>query len=149
MELAAELRRRLGGSYKTAWFAAHRIRAAMRGRGEEILRSVVEAELGQPSRSALAPHGRFEERAASGAPGPGLRHDDLVAQLGRLIAASPPERENRVAEGVRVAAMRHAPAVLVEVGEQVLRAQVVVRPGDETTELGHQVVVAELGARSS
>jgi transposase-like protein len=29
---ANELRRTLGGSYKTAWFAAHRIRAAMRGR---------------------------------------------------------------------------------------------------------------------
>jgi len=83
---AAELRRHLGGSYKTAWFAAHRIRAAMRGRGEELLRSVVEAELGQPSRFALASHDRFEERATSGAPGPGLRHDDLVAQLGRLIA---------------------------------------------------------------
>jgi transposase-like protein len=28
---ANELRRTLGGSYKTSWFAAHRIRAAMRG----------------------------------------------------------------------------------------------------------------------
>lgn len=42
---AYELRRALGGSYKTAWFAAHRIRAAMRGRGAELLRSLVEAEL--------------------------------------------------------------------------------------------------------
>ena len=41
---ANELRRRLGGSYKTAWFAAHRIRAAMRGHGAELLRSLVEAE---------------------------------------------------------------------------------------------------------
>jgi transposase-like protein len=43
---ANELRRVIGGSYKTAWFAAHRIRAAMRGRGAELLRSLVEAELG-------------------------------------------------------------------------------------------------------
>jgi transposase-like protein len=42
---ANELRRTIGGSYKTAWFAAHRIRAAMRGHGAELLRSLVEAEL--------------------------------------------------------------------------------------------------------
>jgi transposase-like protein len=42
---ANELRRTIGGSYKTAWFAGHRIRAAMRGQGAELLRSVVEAEL--------------------------------------------------------------------------------------------------------
>jgi transposase-like protein len=42
---ANELRRTLGGSYKTAWFAAHRIRAAMRGHGAELLRSLVDAEL--------------------------------------------------------------------------------------------------------
>jgi transposase-like protein len=42
---AYELRRALGGSYKTAWFAAHRIRAAMRGHGAELLRNLVEAEL--------------------------------------------------------------------------------------------------------
>ena len=41
---ANELRRTLGGSYKTAWFAAHRIRTAMRGHGAELLRSLVEAE---------------------------------------------------------------------------------------------------------
>ena len=41
---ANELKRTLGGSYKTAWFAAHRIRAAMRGHGAELLRSLVEAE---------------------------------------------------------------------------------------------------------
>jgi transposase-like protein len=41
---ANELRRVLGGSYKTAWFAAHRIRAAMRGHGAELLRNLVEAE---------------------------------------------------------------------------------------------------------
>jgi transposase-like protein len=56
---ANELRRTLGGSYKTAWFAAHRIRAAMRGHGAELLRSLVEAELRQagaatpPARSEL------------------------------------------------------------------------------------------------
>ena len=44
---AYELRRALGGSYKTAWFAAHRIRAAMRGHGAKLLRSLVEAELRQ------------------------------------------------------------------------------------------------------
>ena len=42
---ANELRRTLGGSYKTAWFAAHRIRAAMRGHGADLLRSLVDAEL--------------------------------------------------------------------------------------------------------
>ena len=42
---ANELRRTIGGSYKTAWFAAHRIRAAMRGHGAELLRSLVDAEL--------------------------------------------------------------------------------------------------------
>ncbi len=42
---ANELRRTIGGSYKTAWFAAHRIRAAMRGHGADLLRSLVDAEL--------------------------------------------------------------------------------------------------------
>jgi transposase-like protein len=42
---ANELRRTLGGSYKTAWFAAHRIRTAMRGEGADLLRTLVEAEL--------------------------------------------------------------------------------------------------------
>ena len=44
---ANELRRTLGGSYKTAWFAAHRIRAAMRGHGAELLRNLIDAELRQ------------------------------------------------------------------------------------------------------
>jgi transposase-like protein len=44
---ANDLRRALGGSYKTAWFAAHRIRTAMRGHGAELLRTLVEAELRQ------------------------------------------------------------------------------------------------------
>jgi transposase-like protein len=42
---ANELRRTIGGSYKTAWFAAQRIRAAMRGQGAELLRNLVETEL--------------------------------------------------------------------------------------------------------
>ncbi len=42
---ANELRRVIGGSYKTAWFAAHRIRAAMTGHGAELLRNLVDAEL--------------------------------------------------------------------------------------------------------
>ena len=41
---ANELRRAIGGSYKTAWFAAHRVRAAVRGHGADLLRSLVEAE---------------------------------------------------------------------------------------------------------
>jgi len=38
---ANRLRSVLGGSYKTHWFTAHRIRAAMQGRGAPLLRSVV------------------------------------------------------------------------------------------------------------
>ena len=41
---ANELRQLIGGSYKTAWFATHRVRAAMRGSGAEILQSVIRAE---------------------------------------------------------------------------------------------------------
>jgi transposase-like protein len=53
---AYELRRAIGGSYKTAWFAAHRIRAAMRGDGAGLLRSLVEAELREAGvESAPAP----------------------------------------------------------------------------------------------
>jgi transposase-like protein len=51
---ANELRRVLGGSYKTAWFAAHRIRAAMRGRRTDVLRSLVESELRQGDPVAVA-----------------------------------------------------------------------------------------------
>jgi transposase-like protein len=51
---ANELRRTIGGSYKTAWFAAHRIRAAMRGHGAELLRSLVAAEL-RDSGAAVPP----------------------------------------------------------------------------------------------
>jgi transposase-like protein len=39
---ANRLRHVLGGSYKTFWFTTHRIRVAMRGRGQPILRSVVD-----------------------------------------------------------------------------------------------------------
>src|SRR3954470_6511916 len=38
---ASRLRQILGGSYKTFWFTTHRIRVAMRGRGQPILRDVV------------------------------------------------------------------------------------------------------------
>jgi transposase-like protein len=38
---ANRLRHVLGGSYKTFWFTTHRIRVAMRGRGQPILRTVV------------------------------------------------------------------------------------------------------------
>jgi transposase-like protein len=38
---ANQLRHILGGSYKTFWFTTHRIRVAMRGRGQPLLRDVV------------------------------------------------------------------------------------------------------------
>src|SRR5262249_49793447 len=38
---ANRLRQRLGGSYKTFWFTTHRVRVAMRGRGQPLLRDVV------------------------------------------------------------------------------------------------------------
>jgi transposase-like protein len=72
---AGELRRRLGGSYKTAWFAAHRIRAAMRGRGEELLRALIDVERpGDGADGAWA-------QVASLAPG-----TLEPAQLGRILA---------------------------------------------------------------
>jgi len=52
---AYELHRAIGGSYKTAWFAAHRIRAAMRGHGAELLRNLIDAELRQAG-VASEPH---------------------------------------------------------------------------------------------
>ena len=67
---ANELKRTLGGSYKTAWFAAHRIRAAMRGHGAELLRSLVEAEQRE--------NGIDSQRA-------NLR---VVARVRRLVAAA-------------------------------------------------------------
>src|SRR5262245_40656069 len=38
---ANQLRHILGGSYKTFWFTTHRIRVAMRDRGQPLLRTVV------------------------------------------------------------------------------------------------------------
>lgn len=51
---AGELCRRLGGSYKTAWFAAHRIRAAMHGRGEPLLQILVQPAEGPASAEQAA-----------------------------------------------------------------------------------------------
>jgi transposase-like protein len=71
---ANELRRTIGGSYKTAWFASHRIRAAMRGHGAELLRSLVDAELRQAG--AASPPGHAElERA----------HGTVLARVGRVV----------------------------------------------------------------
>jgi transposase-like protein len=39
---ANQLRHILGGSYKTFWFTTHRIRVAIRGHGQPLLRSVVD-----------------------------------------------------------------------------------------------------------
>jgi len=47
---ASRLRQVLDCSYKTAWFAGHRIRAAMRGHGEERLCEIVAAEAGHRRR---------------------------------------------------------------------------------------------------
>jgi transposase-like protein len=80
---AGELRRQLGGSYKTAWFAAHRIRAAMCGRGEGLLRSVVELESDASSGMALAIASGIGIEAAA------LPADDqeaVVEQLRRRLA---------------------------------------------------------------
>ena len=71
---ANELRRTLGGSYKTAWFAAHRIRAAMRGHGAEMLRSLVEAELREAG--ASTPPAPAELVRANGT---------VVARMRRLV----------------------------------------------------------------
>jgi transposase-like protein len=49
---AYELRRTLGGSYKTAWFAAHRIRAAMHGQSQTPRPGLVWADL---PRGSVAP----------------------------------------------------------------------------------------------
>ncbi len=82
---AGELRRQLGGSYKTAWFAAHRIRAAMRGRGEELLRSLISAELGrvQPTTSRRSP---FWEQTSGAELELDLARAQVVAELGRRLA---------------------------------------------------------------
>lgn len=41
---ANQLHRMLGGSYKTAWFLCHRIRAAMKDEGADLLTGIVEAD---------------------------------------------------------------------------------------------------------
>jgi transposase-like protein len=41
---ANQMKRTLGVSYKTAWYLCHRIRSAMEGDGEEMLRGVIEAD---------------------------------------------------------------------------------------------------------
>jgi transposase-like protein len=71
---ANELRRTIGGSYKTAWFAAHRIRAAMRGQGAELLRSLVTAELQRTG--ASSPPGTFEVARAN---------SRVVARMRRVV----------------------------------------------------------------
>ena len=62
---ASQLRRVIGGSYKTSWFAAHRIRAAMRGRGAELLRSLIEADEGRLAGSAELLDRLWEDIAAT------------------------------------------------------------------------------------
>jgi transposase-like protein len=57
---ANRLRQILGGSYKTFWFTTHRIRVAMRGRGQPLLRSVV-GDLGERRRLA-GPHHHTSEK---------------------------------------------------------------------------------------
>jgi len=51
---ANQLRHILGGSYKTFWFTTHRIRVAIRGRGQPLLRSVVDDMAGR--RRVAGPH---------------------------------------------------------------------------------------------
>ncbi len=66
---ANELRRVIGGSYKTAWFAAHRIRAAMSGHGADLLRDLVDAELKRGRRrDAAAPGPSSTGRARTSSP---------------------------------------------------------------------------------
>jgi transposase-like protein len=60
---ANQLKHILGGSYKTFWFTTHRIRVAMRGRGQPLLRTVV-GELSE--RRALAgPHHHLSDKYLS------------------------------------------------------------------------------------
>jgi transposase-like protein len=76
---ANELRRVIGGSYKTAWYVAHRIRAAMRGRGADLLRSLVDAESEHLAGSSPAVDPLWADVAASlaeaGSLDHGLSHD--------------------------------------------------------------------------
>ena len=65
---ANRLRHILGGSYKTFWFTTHRIRVAIRGRGEPILRDVID-ELGEPNinerKLVAGPHHHLSEKYLS------------------------------------------------------------------------------------
>ncbi|HWE82735.1 MAG TPA: IS1595 family transposase [Gaiellaceae bacterium] len=88
---AYELRRAIGGSYKTAWFAAHRIRAAMRGDGAGLLRNLVEAEL--------------RDAGVESAPAPA----DLVRANDRVLA-----RMRRVAGPHHPLSVKYLPAYIDE-----------------------------------
>lgn len=82
---AAELSRQLGGSYKTSWFAAHRIRAAMRGSGHEPFRSLRVADLERRAAQAAA----IESPLTDEAGGAELPVEPRLAdrtQLARLLA---------------------------------------------------------------
>ena len=57
---ANRLRQILGGSYKTFWFTTHRIRVAMRGRGQPLLRDVV-GDLAS-RRLVAGPHHHLSEK---------------------------------------------------------------------------------------
>ena len=57
---ANRLRQILGGSYKTFWFTTHRIRVAMRGGGQPILRDVV-GDLAS-RRLVAGPHHHLSEK---------------------------------------------------------------------------------------
>jgi transposase-like protein len=57
---ANELRHILGGSYKTFWFTTHRIRVAMRGRGQPLLRTVL-GEL-RERRLLAGPHHHLSDK---------------------------------------------------------------------------------------
>ncbi len=84
---ANELKRIMGGSYKTAWFAAHRIRAAMRGRGEELLRGLVEAESKRSPVAVPAVDGLWTDDAATLASSLRDRgHESVVARVRRVVA---------------------------------------------------------------
>ena len=61
---ANRLRQILGGSYKTFWFTTHRIRVAMRGRGQPLLRTVI-GELGERRRVAGLHHHASEKYLAA------------------------------------------------------------------------------------
>jgi hypothetical protein len=81
---ANELRRVIGGSYKTAWFVAHRIRTAMAGRGAELLRSLVEAESGHLGGLTSAADPFWDDVAAAGSLDP--NETTVMTRMRRLVA---------------------------------------------------------------